>query len=206
MQSTIKKYSASWVKALAMALAFLFVFSTMLFPVKGETFAADAVTVSDAAGFEAALKGASPITINITGDFTITSTTTISSDVNLTINGGGHTITQSGGAQTLHMTGTGTTVSINGLTIDGAGSKTTDAKGGSAIYVEGGAVTIENSVIKNCETTASSSGGAVIQRGGTLNLTNCSFIGNKAVNYGGAISSEGAKVYATNCTFYNNSS
>ncbi|MDR2609988.1 MAG: Ig-like domain-containing protein, partial [Clostridiales Family XIII bacterium] len=39
-----------------------------------------------------------------------------------------------------------------------------------------------------------------------LNLTNCSFIGNKAVNYGGAISSEGAKVYATNCTFYNNSS
>jgi hypothetical protein len=168
--------------------------------------------VTNAAEYAAALQSGPNVTvvIDIMNDFTISSTKEISSVKSLTIYGNGHTIKQSGGAQTLRITGVGTTVAVKDLTIDGAGSKTTYDGGGSAICINGGTVTIENSVIKNCETTARDWGGAVTlgNSTGTLNLIGCSFIGNKADDYGGAVDVEGTstKLYATNCTFYGNSS
>jgi hypothetical protein len=100
-------------------------------------------------------------------------------------------------------------VVIKDLTIDGDEAAANYTNGGGAIYVRGGEATIRNCVIKNCETTANYYGGAVsMYNVGTLTLTNCSFINNKAKSNGGAIDIENkdSKLYATNCTFYGNNS
>ncbi|MDR1616446.1 MAG: right-handed parallel beta-helix repeat-containing protein, partial [Syntrophomonadaceae bacterium] len=196
-----QKYPARFLKKILASLISLALIWTMFPP--NAALAAEPVNVASAAEYTAALGGTGDIEINITGDFTITATTAISSAVNLTVNGNGHTITQTNGAQTLRLTGGNPTVAIKDLTISRSGTVAATDQGG-AIYVKSGNLTVENVTISNCAAKSSGDGGAIYLSGGSVTVKDSYFTGNKAPSDGGAIYADSGSLTVTNSTFVNN--
>lgn len=75
---------------------------------------------------------------------------------------------------------------------------------GVGAIVNNGILTIASSTFLSNSAGSEGSGGAILSKGGTLNVTNSTFSGNSA-EYGGAICSSGSTVSVTNSTFFGNS-
>uniref|UniRef100_UPI00386D504B right-handed parallel beta-helix repeat-containing protein n=1 Tax=Methanobrevibacter sp. TaxID=66852 RepID=UPI00386D504B len=123
-------------------------------------------------------------------------------DHDLTIIGGGHTISGSDLARIFYVN-SGKTLTLMGLTlVNGA------AENGAAIYNDGGSITIASSNIN--DNTATKSGGGIYNNGGSLTITSSEINGNdltdRTVNgYGGAaIYDNGGTVLISGSTIANN--
>ena len=66
------------------------------------------------------------------------------------------------------------------------GKNTDNFRGGGAIYCAGGELTTDDISIENC-TATQKNGGAIFAQGATVNITSCTFTGNKADKQGGAV-------------------
>ena len=66
------------------------------------------------------------------------------------------------------------------------GKNTDNFRGGGAIYCAGGKLTTDDINIENC-TATQKNGGAIFAQGATVNITSCTFTGNKADKQGGAV-------------------
>jgi len=141
-------------------------------------------------------------TINFSCSGTITLTTTIYINKNLTIDGTGQTVTISGGGTVQVMDVDSASLTLNNLTIAN-GSVATGPTGGGGIYLRaGGTLTVTNSTFSGNSTI--NNGGGIFQNGGTLIITNSTFSGNSAASGGGIASGSGTTTI-TNSTFSGNS-
>ena len=141
-------------------------------------------------------------TINFSCSGTITLTTTIYINKNLTIDGTGQTVTISGGGTVQVMDVDSASLTLNNLTIAN-GSVATGPTGGGGIYLRaGGTLTVTNSTFSDNSTI--NNGGGIFQNGGTLIITNSTFSGNSAASGGGIASGSGTTTI-TNSTFSGNS-
>ncbi len=120
-------------------------------------------------------------------DGTITLASTITNNVDLTLDGTGHQVTISGGnAVRVFWVNTNVSFTVVNLTIANGSSL-----GGSAILNVGGTVNLTGVTLSGNTATAcgvnndalspKASGGAIFNRGGTVNAANCSFAGNTAM-------------------------
>ena len=128
---------------------------------------------------------------------------TINKDVNITIDGQGHTVDMAGGDHKDHyiVVKAGHVTFKNLIFTNGYNN---DGDNGGALSIEGsGTCTILNCTFKNCY--AKDSGGAINHRSGNALLINDStFIGNMAENHdGGAIYSNG-ELEINHCNFESN--
>ena len=134
---------------------------------------------------------------------------TINKDVNITIDGQGHTVDMAGGkSSTYRIDGedyivvkAGHVTFKNLIFTNGYNN---DGDNGGALSIAGsGTCTILNCTFKNCY--AKDSGGAIdLRSGNVLVINDSTFIGNMAEDYdGGAIYSNG-EVYLNHCTFESN--
>jgi hypothetical protein len=150
-------------------------------------------------------------------DGVITLTGTITNDNDTVLDGYGHNITISGGdAVRVFFNPTNTSLTLNNVTI--ANGRCTN---GAGIFNDGGTVSLSN---VSFETNVAyvytnepfgAEGGAIYDRAGTVNATNCNFFGNAAApppKYqgpfearGGAIRDKGGFVCLKDCVFAGNS-
>jgi hypothetical protein len=130
---------------------------------------------------------------------TITLTSTLQINKNLTITGpGAAQLTVSGdNAHRVFTFGAGVTASLSGLTIaDGS------AANGGGIYKTIGTLTITDCVISGNQATGS--GGGIYNATGTLIITDCVVSGNQAGGAGGIVSYGGGAVWITESTISGN--
>ncbi|WP_458454812.1 Ig-like domain-containing protein [Methanobrevibacter sp.] len=128
---------------------------------------------------------------------------TINKDINMTIDGQGHTVDMAGGDNRDHyiVVKAGNVTFKNIIFTNGYNN---DGDNGGALSIEGsGTCTILNCTFKNCY--AKDSGGAIDHRNwNELVINDSTFIGNMAEDYdGGAIYSNG-DLYLNHCTFESN--
>lgn len=135
----------------------------------------------------------------ITGQ-TITLSSSIAINKNLTIDGTGRNITLAGNGSTRIFDITSGPVTLNGLSfINGTAS----SDNGGAIHIQDTSVTITSSTFVN--NTATYEGGAVRNNGsGTLTVSSSTFHDNNSGSFGGGISNNGGTVLVTNSSFYHN--
>ncbi|MBI5814679.1 MAG: choice-of-anchor D domain-containing protein [Nitrospinae bacterium] len=129
------------------------------------------------------ITGASGDDLNVSGDYDISDS--------VTITGSGAILDGGGIDRVLHITGA-YVVSITGVTIqNGAGN-------GGGIYNPGGTVTISSSTITG-------NNGAGIRNSGTMTLTNTTISGNQyTVSDGGGVIASAGSITFTHCTITNN--
>jgi hypothetical protein len=162
---------------------------------------AAATTVSDEATFRAAWTNAAETQIDLAADITLSDcplgAPARNSSTALTLNGNGHTITQTcAGLSVLTKAGSGSPT-LNDVTITGGDS---GSFGGG---INGsGPLTLINSTVTGNHATAS---GGAISLVGSLTLTNSTISNNTAGAAGGGVLVNGA-VTATGSTFTGNSS
>ena len=155
----------------------------------------------------AAGSGANAITFSVSGTITLGSTLPNIND-DLTIDGGGQSITVSGNnsVQVLAVN-TGKTLSLHNLTIVNGYSPNY----GGGIYNQSGTVNVTNSTFSGNTAPGpgligSPGGGGGIYNNGngaTVNVTHSTFSGNSA-SFGGGISNNGGTVNVTQSTFSGN--
>ncbi len=166
-------------------------------------------------------------TVNFSCSGTITISTTLTLDKNLTIDGSGQTVTISGGnAVRVLFVDPGVTVTLNHLTLSGGmvtgpgsgiynmGTLTvTDSTisgnsattGGGGIF-NTGALTVINSTISGNSITSGGGGGIYNNSSATLAVANSTLSGNTATTAGGGIfNNTSGTVTITNSTFSGNS-
>jgi predicted outer membrane repeat protein len=130
--------------------------------------------------------GTNTVNFNLPTPSTITLTTQIIIDCNVTINGpgSGNLGIVAGGTQRIfYVSDSNPTVTIAGVTLSRTSGQTTSS--GGAIYNYGGTVTIQNSVITGHSST--NRGGAIYNYFGVVNITNSTISNNTSTNAGGAI-------------------
>ncbi len=175
------------------------------------------VTNSEAA-LRAAITGGGTVTFACDG--TITLASTLTNNVDLTLDGTGHQVTiNGGGAVRAFCVNTNVHFTVVNLTIANGTSR-----GGSAILNLGGSVNLTGVTfsgntatifVSNDDLAPQGSGGAIFNRGGTVAASNCSFVGNTAWTpipadfggeqvYGGAIRNEAGQVNLRSCAFVGN--
>ena len=161
-------------------------------------------------------------TVTFACDGTITLASTITNELDVTLDGTGHQVTISGGGRVrVFYNNTNVSFSVVNLTIaDGA------SRGGSAILNLGGTVNLTGVSFSgntagpydsDNSLSPQATGGAILNRGGTVNASNCSFAGNSAggggccsppmpllLVYGGAIRNEAGQVNLRSCAFVGN--
>jgi len=175
---------------------------------------AGAATVNDEASFTTAWQTAGTTQIDLGGDITLTCTSgepTRSSTTAITLNGNGHTLTQTcAGDRVLEQQDSGmvtlSNITVTGGDADGDGGAldtpgdvvvTGSVIAGNASNSEGGAfevngdLSVTGSLIS--DNTAAGSGGAIAGHGVTT-LTDSTMTGNSSGNNGGAIRSYGSAV------------
>lgn len=167
---------------------------------------------------QAVLDAANGDTILFDGDYTITFTSEIVIDKNLTIDGSGHTVTLNGNGVTRLLRVSSGTVTLNRIRIvngsssvaNGGGVRnsgtltvhdstfahnTTSAKGGG-IYSDSDLTIIGSTFADN----SAASGGGVYRNGGHLSITNSTFSKNSASSQGGGIYLFAASIETFNLT------
>ncbi|MDM8565042.1 choice-of-anchor Q domain-containing protein [Candidatus Halobeggiatoa sp. HSG11] len=145
-------------------------------------------------------------TINFDADYTITLSSQLDIDKNLTIDGTGQNITISGNNAVRVFDVSSGTVIFNNLTIaNGKTNVSTDTNAGAGIRVDSGTtVTVNNSTFSN--NSASWDGGAISSSEATLIVNNSTFVGNSTDRYGGGITNYNViSTIINNSTFSNNS-
>jgi predicted outer membrane repeat protein len=158
-----------------------------------------AASVSDEAGFTAAWTSGATTTIDLANDITLTCTSgtpTRSSTTAVTVDGHGHTLTQSCAAKmVLEQTSTGS-VTLENLTVTGG------QRGG---LFSDGPVSVDHGVFTGNSTTTE--GGAVSTGvdSATVSFTDSAVTDNSSLGSGGAISSQGL-ITVTRSTFNANTS
>jgi len=174
-----------------------------------------AVTNATEADLRAAMDRGGRVTFACDGAILLSSTIAIEQDT--VLDGTGHQVTISGGdaVRVLYNT-TNTSLTLINVTI--ANGRCTN---GAGIFNDGGTLTLSNVLFEtnNAYIQNSSSGGpeggAIYNRAGTVNATDCNFYGNAAApppQYfgpwearGGAIRNEGGFARLKNCVFAGNS-
>jgi hypothetical protein len=177
------------------------------------------VTSCTEAALRAAVTGGGTVTFACDG--TILLANTITNDSGSTLDGSGRliTITASPGVR-VFCVNTNVSFTVVNLTIADANSL-----GGSAILNLDGSVSLTGVLLRSNTATIygtmnpevpQASGGALFNRGGTMNATNCSFVGNTAQSpsvqsgwaheqvYGGAIRNESGLVNLQSSVFVGN--
>ena len=171
--------------------------------------------------------GADAIAFTVSGTITLGSSLPAIND-DLTIDGGGQSITVSGNdSVTVMVVNSGKTLTLHNLTIanglaplfgggivnDGGTVNVTNttfsgndaADFGGGIFNNGGTVNVTNSTFSGNSASAGGSGGGIYTQRGTLNVTNSTFSGNSADISGGGIYTQSGTVNVTNSTFSGNS-
>ena len=151
-------------------------------------------------------------TIVFNGSGTITITSALPINKNITIDGGGDIVFQGAGENILFSFGSGATdVTFTGLDLTG-GYSTTNGMGGIAAIGAGRGLTLNNCNIYGNTAGEGGRGGAFVVTG-QLNMNNCSVYANGAEEGGfayisgrdeGNHAATGAAVNALNCNFYGN--
>jgi len=146
-----------------------------------------AVNSCNEAGLQNAISSTSPggtVTFSCSGTITITSQLVIDKD--LTLDGSGQTVSLDGQNSTRIMTTTaGINLTINSLTL--TKGKTTGNTFGAGIYKTGGTLTISNTTFSNNTISDYGGGAGIYNSGGTLNVNNSTFSDNYAFYQGGGI-------------------
>ena len=194
----------------------------LLFFLPVTAWAGGVVTNCTEAALRTAIGGGGAATFACDG--TITLASTITNNVDLTLDGTGHQVTISGGsAVRVFWVNTNISFTVVNLTIANGSSL-----GGSAILNAGGTVNLTGVTLSGNTATAGgvnndalspkAGGGAIFNRGGTVNAANCSFAGNTAMTpyssymggasnvlvYGGAIRNEAGQINLRSCAFVGN--
>ena len=168
------------------------------------------------AALRAAMAGGGTVIFACDGTITLTDSITIQH--NTVLDGSGHQVTISGGdAVRVFCNSTNTSLSLLNLTISNG-----RCTNGAGIFNDGGIVSLSNicletnvAYINGAGSFLGSEGGAIYNRAGTLNATNCNFFGNAAApppQYfgpwearGGAIRNESGTISLKSCAFAGNS-
>ncbi len=173
------------------------------------------VTNCTEAALRAAMAGGGTVTFACDG--TITLTDTVSNQYDTVLDGSGHNITISGG-NAVRMLYNSTNASLALLNLTVANGRCTN---GAGIFNDGGTLTLSNVLFETNiayiqdSSSGGPEGGAIYNRAGAVNATNCNFYGNAAApppQYfgpfearGGAIRNESGSVSLKGCTFAGNS-
>src|SRR5438132_10844674 len=132
------------------------------------------------ANLRTALAGGGKVTFTCSGTIILSSTVTISSPNETTIDGTGQNVTISGGnALTVFFVPTGVKLNLNKPTIANG-----SADSGGGIYNEG-MLTVNNSTLSS--NSAQNERGGIENDYGTLTVSNSNFSSNKGVDSGGSI-------------------
>jgi predicted outer membrane repeat protein len=138
--------------------------------------------------------GASPVTITLTSQKLINSSTNI--------NGGGLITLSGGGTTRIFTTTSGVNLTLSNLTLrNGAATGIGTQGDGGAIYNTSGTLNLTS--VNFLNNTASRDGGAIIASG-TVNISNTTFLNNTASDDGGAFQTQ-ATTLLTNSTVSGNS-
>jgi CHAT domain-containing protein len=140
--------------------------------------------------------------VNLAGA-TYTLSQQIDIDKSLTVAGAGvdnTTVSGNNAVRVFNISGTGTTVNIDGLTI--TNGKADD--GGGILVETGNTLNLSNSTLSN--NSATSQGGAIRNKNGTVTVTNSTLSGNSAIANGGGIDNFLGTTKVSNSTFSGNSS
>jgi Putative pectate lyase-like adhesive domain/Bacterial Ig domain/PKD domain len=164
---------------------------------------AAATTVSDEASFRGAWTNPNEQQIDLATDITLTcgggGQALRNSSTPVTVNGNGHTITQTCASQrVLEQAGSGA-LTFDGVTITG-GTAPAAANGGGIRAPGGGTVTLTNSTVRN--NSAGGNGGGVAAAG-AVTVTNSTISSNGASGNGGGIGANGP-VTVTNSAIRDN--
>jgi len=169
-----------------------------------------------------ALAGGGKVTFTCSGTIILSSTITISSPNETTIDGTGQNVTISGGnALTVLFIPTGVRLNLNKLTIaNGSGdfgggiysqgmlTVTNSTFSGNSAQNDGGGIENDEGTltVRNCEFTSNTGayGGGIENFHGTVTVNNTTFSGNSARNDGGGIENDGGKSEADDDTFSDN--
>jgi hypothetical protein len=144
-------------------------------------------------------------TVTFACNGTITLTSTITNDLDVTLDGTGHQVTISASGNPFYG---GPLFQINTNVHFKAVNLAICAAWGGAILNLGGSVSLSGVALAGNQ-ASDAGGGAILNQGGTVNATDCSFTGNLAPGgngtpSGGAILNRGGTVNATNCSFTGN--
>jgi hypothetical protein len=154
-------------------------------------------------------------TVTFACDGTITLANTITNAAETTLDASGHQITISGnGAVRVFCVNSNVDFTLINLTV--ANGSCSDTLGGAGIFNGGGTVNAisvafaSNSVVRTNDYANHYAQGGAVGNGGTLNLQNCSFTGNKALSVGPTVAAGGAiynsgMMNASGCVFSGNS-
>lgn len=182
------------------ALVVLAFLTPFIFSSAAPVHAAGVVTnCSDDSAFSSALIGGGLVTFNC-GVMTITLSSIKTISANTTIDGGGKITLSGGGARRLFVVNSGASLDLKNIVLTGGYGF--DGDGGT--IVNNGFLALEHTTIQNA-TTSNYNGGAIATSGG-VEITDSSFINNKAGN-GGAIyaSGAGAQLNISGSDFHENS-
>jgi len=125
-------------------------------------------------------------TINLTGNINMTGTIAINQGRNVTINGGGHTLTQTGNGRHFNLSGAGAgTLHLNNVRLTVPGNTTLN-HGGVTVSPAGTLVMNAGSIISGNTTT----NGGGVANSGTFIMNDGEISGNRASN-GGAVTNSG---------------
>src|SRR6266545_1292169 len=164
---------------------------------------AAATTVSDEVGFRSAWGDPNEQQIDLTADVTLTceggGEALRNSSTPITVNGNGHTISQTcAGQRVLDQVGSAG-ITFDGVTITG-GTTPAAANGGGIRAPGGGTVTVANSTVRG--NSAGGNGGG-IAAAGAVTVTNSTISGNTATVNGGGVGANGV-IAVTNSTVSGN--
>jgi len=213
MNPTANSRNPAWIQSGKYALTTLLI----RLPLAGRS--GGVVTTPDEANLRAAMSGGGDVAFACDG--TITLTSTITNNVNTTLDASGHQITISGGkrVRAFHVT-TNVSFKLVNLTIANAVSTA-----GSAILNLGGTVDLSGVTLRSNsavfgqmsdQLVPQCSGGAIFSWNGIISAADCSFVGNRAQSqgaatcwfheevYGGAIRNHGGQLELRSCVFSGN--
>jgi hypothetical protein len=107
------------------------------------------------------------------------------------------TIEGDGGGDAILSFGSAASATVSGVTLNGKNQPNT-----GITVAHGANVTVQSDVIEGCESTTD--GGAILNDGGTLTVSQSTFFDNLALDYGGGVASLGGTLTVSQSTFQQN--